>query len=114
MTIVDPVWVEILHLCLILDGFKKKLETTDLCNSWEKTGDYIFFTWKRKTQMDLENHIAFYGLPCGASSKEPTCQCRRYKRCGFDPRSPGGGHGNPLVFLPGESHRQKSLVGYRP
>lgn len=59
MTILDPVWVEILHLCLILDGFKKKLETTDLCNSWEKTGDYIFFTWKRKTQMDLENHIAF-------------------------------------------------------
>ena len=30
-------------------------------------------------------------------------------------RSPGGGHGNPtLVFLPGESHVQRSLVGYRP
>ena len=29
-------------------------------------------------------------------------------------RSPGGGHGNPLVFLPGESHGQRSLVGYRP
>ena len=28
-------------------------------------------------------------------------------------RSPGGGHGNPLaVFLPGESHGQRSLVGY--
>ena len=26
-------------------------------------------------------------------------------------RSPGGGHGNPLVFLPGESYGQKSLVG---
>ena len=25
-------------------------------------------------------------------------------------RSPGGGHGNP--FMPGESHGQKSLVGY--
>ena len=21
----------------------------------------------------------------GASGKEPTCQCRRLKRCGFDP-----------------------------
>ena len=27
-------------------------------------------------------------------------------------RSPGGGHGNPL--LPGESHGQRSLVGYSP
>ena len=29
-------------------------------------------------------------------------------------RPPGGGHGNPLVFLSGESHGQRSLVGYRP
>ena len=30
-------------------------------------------------------------------------------------RSPGGGHGNLLpVFLPGESHGQRSLVGYSP
>ena len=30
-------------------------------------------------------------------------------------RSPGGGHGNPTaVFLPGESHGQRSLVGYGP
>ena len=28
-------------------------------------------------------------------------------------RSPGGGHGIP-VFLPGESHGQRSLVGYSP
>ena len=28
-------------------------------------------------------------------------------------RSPGGGHGIP-VLLPGESHGQRSLVGYRP
>ena len=30
-------------------------------------------------------------------------------------RSPGGGHSNlPPGFLPGESHRQRSLVGYSP
>ena len=32
-------------------------------------------------------------------------------------RSPGGRHGNPLhpnPFLPGESHGQRSLVGYNP
>ena len=25
------------------------------------------------------------GFPGGASGKEPTCQCRRHKRCRFDP-----------------------------
>ena len=30
-------------------------------------------------------------------------------------RSPGEGNGNPLpVFLPGEFHGQRSLVGYSP
>ena len=29
-------------------------------------------------------------------------------------RSPGGGHGNPLQILPGESHGQRGLVGYSP
>ena len=29
-------------------------------------------------------------------------------------RSPGGVHGNSLVFLPGESHGQRSLVGCNP
>ena len=29
-------------------------------------------------------------------------------------RSPGEGNGNPLQFLPGESHRRRSLVGYSP
>ena len=29
-------------------------------------------------------------------------------------RSPGEENGNPLVFLPGKSHRQRNLVGYSP
>ena len=29
-------------------------------------------------------------------------------------RSPGGGSGDSLVFLPGESHGQRSLAGYSP
>ena len=50
-------------------------------------------------------------LPGGTSGKEPTCQCRRYKRCGFDPWSgkcPGGGRAwKPTpVFFPGESDGQ--------
>ena len=27
-------------------------------------------------------------------------------------RSPEGGHSNPPIFLPGESHEQRSLAGY--
>ena len=39
------------------------------------------------------------GLPRCASGKEPACQCRRHKRCGFDPgwgRSLVRGRDNPL------------------
>ena len=39
------------------------------------------------------------GFPCGASGKEPTCQCRRHTFMipGWG-RPPGRGHGNPLQY----------------
>ena len=40
-------------------------------------------------------------FPGGTSGIEPACQCRRRKRCRFDPwvgRSPGEGKGNPLQY----------------
>jgi len=50
----------------------------------------------------------YMGFPGGTSGKEPTCQCRRYKRCKFDPwvrKIPWRRPWQPtLVFLPGESH----------
>ena len=61
--------------------------------------------------------FSFGGFPGGTSGKEPTYQCRRQKRWGFNPelgRSPGGGHGNPFRYLPREYHGQSSLAGYRP
>ena len=61
-------------------------------------------------------YVYIQGFPGGARGKEPTCQCRRHKRCGFNswvqkisfrrawqPTS---------VFLPGKSHGQRSLVSY--
>ena len=55
-------------------------------------------------------------FPGGSSSKEPTCQCRRCKRRGFDPwvgKIPWRGAWQPTpVFSPGESHGQGSLKGY--
>ena len=58
------------------------------------------------------------GFPCGASGKEPACQCRRFKNCGFDPwigKIPWNRAWQPtLVFLPEKSHGQRSLEGYSP
>ena len=55
------------------------------------------------------------GFPRGASGKEPAWQCRRYKRGGFDPwvrKIPWRKAWRPTpVFLTGESHGQRSLVG---
>ena len=55
------------------------------------------------------------GFPGGASAKESACQCRRWKRWGFDPwvrKIPWkrAWQSTP-VFLPRESHGQRSLVG---
>ena len=59
-----------------------------------------------------------WGFPGGASGKEPTCQCRRHKRHGFDSwvrKIPWRRAWQPTpVFLPGESHGHRSLVGYSP
>ena len=58
------------------------------------------------------------GFPGGASCKEPTCQCRRHKSCGFDPwvgKIPWRrAWQHTPVFLPGKFHGQRSLRGYSP
>ena len=41
------------------------------------------------------------GASRGRGGKEHTCQCKRHKRCRFNPRVekiPGGGNGNPLQY----------------
>ena len=56
-------------------------------------------------------------FPGGAGSKEYACQSRRCKRPEFDPQEdfPWRTKWQPtLVFLPGESHGQRSLVGFSP
>ena len=63
--------------------------------------------------------MIFIGLPrVAVVGKEPACQCRRYKRCGFNPwvgKIPWGRAQQPIpVFLPGEFHGQRKLVSYNP
>ena len=61
--------------------------------------------------------IPFFLKPHGSASvKEPSFQCRRCKRCGFDPQVRKipwrRKHQLIPVFLPGESHGQRSLVDF--
>ena len=52
------------------------------------------------------------------SGKESTCRCRRHRRCRFNPwvrKIPWRkAWQSTSVFLPGEAHGQKNLVGYSP
>ena len=63
----------------------------------------------------LAQNMGFPGDACG---KEPDCQCRRHKRRGLTPwvgKIPWTRTWQlNLGFLPGESHGQRSLVGYSP
>ena len=64
---------------------------------------------------DVNNRM---GFPGGASDKESACQCRRHKRHRFGPwvgKIPWRRKRQPTpVFLPGEHHGQRRLVGYSP
>ena len=58
------------------------------------------------------------GFPDGVSGKRPSCQCRRHKRPRCDPwvwKIPWKRAWEVTpVFLPGESHGQRSLASYCP
>ena len=62
--------------------------------------------------------VSCLDFPAGANGKEPSCQCWRYKRWGFDPwigKIPWRREWQPTpVLLPGESHGQRSLVACSP
>ena len=87
----------------------------------DKNCYYSHFTDRelRYSELNYIGHIANKGFCRWLSGKEPTCQCRRHKRCRFDPWvwkwQPWRRKWQPtLVFLPRESHGQRSLAGYSP
>ena len=53
-------------------------------------------------------------FPGSSAGKESACNAGDLGLTPGFGGSPEGGHGNPLQFLPGESHGQRSLVGYSP
>ena len=112
------------------DGKERRAGQEAVRNFWEYSGELTCRTrsrirrWREAAEYNKISHwIAerskeWLGFPGGASGKQPACQCRRRRRCGFDPwvgKIPWRRTQQPTpVFLPGESHRQRSLVGYNP
>ena len=74
--------------------------------------------WEMLNTCWLLLYYLYQAFPGGSSGKEPACQCRRRKKCRFDPwvkKIPWRRAWQPtLVFLPGISHGQKNLAGYGP
>ena len=67
-----------------------------------------------KNSLFIKSTQFIWSLPGATSGKEPACQCRRSKRCGFYPwigKIPRRRAWQPTpVFSPGESHGQRGLV----
>ena len=68
--------------------------------------------WVWGWRQERGSRESYVGLPCWLSGKESACQSRRHM---FDPwagKIPSGRKWQPTpVFLPGESHGRRSLVG---
>ena len=60
-------------------------------------------------------HVGYTGLPWWLNGKDSTCQCRRRRFNPWVRKIPWRRKWQPsLVFLPGKSHGQRSLVGCTP
>ena len=74
--------------------------------------------FRKENQEIIQIQRRLKGFLGGTSGKEPACQSRRHKRCGFDPwirKNPWRREWHPTpVFLPGELHGQRILAGYSP
>ena len=71
---------------------------------------------RERLSLFCTGHYILWELPRCSSGKEPACQCWRHQRPGFSPwvgKIPWRRAWQPTpVFFPGESHGQRSPVGY--
>ena len=123
MKILQPVWACLAHVqcesyiyllklwCLLHNPKKlfvavKEWNNNDNDDDDTKDGDDILLGF---------HNINMQGFLGGTYCKESTCQCKRHKRCRFDPRVgkiPWSRRWQPfLVFFPGKFHGQRSLEG---
>ena len=97
-------------LCVDLEMARRDLSTNQKVVPHQTLSLLLPSSWTSQLPELWEMHSIVFktpGFPGDTSGKESTCQCRRHKRCGFDPwvrkiprsrRCPVEGHGNPLQY----------------
>ena len=108
-SICGKLWIYNINMLIVnqfLDIYFKTFSKVDF-RSWNEetfmARFYVVF-WMRAIIEFLDTHyylLTFGGFPSGAGGKEPTCQSRRLKKCGFDPwveNIPQVWNGSPLQY----------------
>ena len=100
------------------EGKGYPLQYSSLENSMDCRVRGVAKGWTQLSEFHFHFHMILRGFPGDSVVKESVCQCRRLKICGFHlwvRKIPWRRKWQPTpVFLPGESHGQRSLVGYSP
>ena len=115
-----PEWSHEVHLFLtVLETGKSKINVpvsfvSGEGSSWLADGCLLAVSYTAERYRALVSSSSYKGTnlircsPGGTSGKESACQCRKCKKCRFDPcvrKIPWRRKWQPtLVFLPGESH----------
>ena len=115
---VRPDCLDLLCVSCVISPYVLSLRNLDNCSFWRRRTLNIFkeiqFNYFYLNLLGLPR----WGFPGGTSGKELAYQCRRCKRLKFNPWvrkiSWRRAWQPTLVFLPGESHGQKSLEDYSP
>ena len=111
-------YLEVMVRFLICIGSQALDSIQDQTNGHSRS--YFSFLWFSLffIKNQLCSGIIYMGFPRWHSGKESACQCRRCKRHGFNPsvgKIPWRMKWQLTpVFLPGEFHEQRSLVGPTP
>ena len=96
-------------------------------NTWDEFPDFFLNIQIGPQVKDVPHYLELFcrlfllsstflwGFPGGLDSKDSICNTGDLGSIPGSGRSPGERNGYPTpVFLPGESHRQRNLVGYSP
>ena len=84
---------------LVMDREDSRAAVYGIAKSRTWLSDWTELNWTEFI-LTLE-YLSPWSFPGVSSGEEPACQCRRLRRCKFDPRSgwsPGGEHENPLQY----------------
>ena len=95
----------VIHGCNGILLSHKKEWNDAICDTMQ--GPRVYHTKWHKSEREIPKDITYMYFPGGTTGKEPACQFRIHKRCGFDPwvrKTPWRRKWQPTpVFFPGES-----------